>query len=163
MQRGAKLWPKCACGCSRSRHRDDGPCIRCDGTAPRRSVPCPKYRPRRGLKARKTDPAKRRFASKRNKAYTDWVSGLPCLLRNMECWHPETLRTVGKYSDPAHVNKTRGAGAGDEGEVVNLCRTHHELQEGRTTEFNRWYGVDLKALATALWVRYEKEVLGRSL
>lgn len=167
------ILPKCECGDGRQRHDAEG-CVTC---AKMGRKPCLKYRPRRPkvkarkpIRARKVDPSKRRWAKHRNKAFTDWVSEHDCCMAGFTyvengrpCWHPEELRRAGKFSDPAHVGKKRATGADDEGEVVNLCRSHHREQEGQTAAFNAKYGVDLKAIAAKLWVRYEREVLGKVL
>ena len=164
----AKLAPKCVCGHSKSQHSADS-CIRVSVGSVTAYCPCPKYRPKVSLRtttpmrARKADPARRRFAKQRNKPYTDWVSRLPCFIYTDDCWHPEDLRAKGILSDPTHVNKTRAQGVGDCGEVLNLCRRHHGEQEGRTAEFNAKYGIDCKQEALNLWATYERSVLGRSI
>lgn len=153
---------KCVtCGHSQRSHtaisRFEDACVAKMGTGLER-CPCVKYAVEvTPLKPRKDDPDKRRFAAQRNKPYTDWVSAKPCYIGNRDCWQPFELIQVGRLSDPAHVNETRAQGAPDEGEVVHLCRFHHRQQEGKTAEFNKAYGVDLPAVALALWVAFEKE------
>lgn len=100
-----------------------------------------------------------RFPHRRNKAYTDWVASHVCILASRgHCWHPVEEIERGRLSDPAHVRKTRGAGADDEGEVVNLCRQHHREQEGRTAYFDAKYRVDLILNAEVLWRKYQRRV-----
>ena len=82
-----------------------------------------------------------RFPKRRDRAYTDWISSLPCTVASRECW--------GRI-DPAHIGRTRGAGAYDRGEVAPLCRFHHRQQEGRTAAFCERYGVNLHWIALEL-------------
>ena len=90
------------------------------------------------------------FPKRRDKAYTDWIKTLPCLLFALhECWSP---------IDPAHVFKTRACGAYDRGEVVPLCRKAHREQEGRTVAFMMETGVNVRRIAKELQRWYEEEV-----
>lgn len=86
-----------------------------------------------------------RFPKQRDKAYTDWIRTLPCTVAGKACWGP---------IDPAHVNKTRAQGAPDRGEVVPLCRFHHQWQEGQTRYFNHLHGVELAVIATQLECKF---------
>ncbi len=90
-----------------------------------------------------------RFPKRRDKAYTEWIKTLPCVLFALhECWGP---------IDPAHVFKTRACGARDKGEVVPLCRKAHDEQEGRTVAFVIEWGVNLRRIAKELERLYEEE------
>ena len=89
------------------------------------------------------------FPKRRDKAYTDWIKTLPCLLFGKHvCWSP---------IDPAHVFGTRAVGAYDRGEVVPLCRKAHQEQEGRTVEFMVETGINVRRIAKELLVWYEEE------
>lgn len=98
-----------------------------------------------GRKARLRTKGGSRFPERRDPEYTAWIITLPCLLAGGMYGWKCCLKV-----DPAHVFKTRGAGAYDHGEVVPLCRIHHVEQEGRTEAFNAKYGVDLRAEARRL-------------
>lgn len=72
------------------------------------------------------------------------------LCRKSPCCIPGCRR---RRSDPAHVVST-GAGGKDRGNVVPLCRPHHDQQHliGVKT-FQRKHGLDLAAIAAELEVR----------
>ena len=92
------------------------------------------------------------FPKRRDKAYTDWIKTLPCLLFALhKCWGP---------IDPAHVFGTRATGAYDKGETVPLCRKAHSEQEGRTFAFVIKWGVNVRRIAKELQRWYEEEVEG---
>ena len=89
------------------------------------------------------------FPKRRDKAYTDWIKTLPCVLFALhECWGP---------IDPAHVFKTRAKGAYDRGETVPLCRKAHDEEQGRTIAFIIKWGVNVRRIAKELLVWYEEE------
>ena len=91
------------------------------------------------------------FPHRRDRNYTEWIKTLPCMLFGTlghECSGP---------IDPAHVFKTRGAGAYDKGEVVPLCRIHHQRQEGRTAAFIVETGVNIRRIAKDLQEWYEEK------
>ncbi len=91
------------------------------------------------------------FQKRRDRPYTEWIKTLPCVLFGTlghECWGP---------IDPAHVFKTRAAGAFDRGETVPMCRAHHQRQEGRTAEFIVETGVNLQWIAKDLPSLYKGE------
>ena len=76
---------------------------------------------------------KRRFPTGANPAYLEWIRGFPCVVPH-RCTGPV---------DPHHV-RTRGAGGGDVGNVVPLCRSAHtELHAVGRHTFAQRYGVDL--------------------
>lgn len=102
------------------------------------------YLPRstKPIRSRKKDPAKRRFAGHRDPNYELFVESLPCLV---------CLRWP---VDAAHV-VPRSLGSDDRKNLVPLCRSHHDEQEGHTPEFEAKYGVDLTAAAVVLDAEYE--------
>ena len=60
-------------------------------------------------------------------------------------------------NEACHV-KTRGAGGGDRGNMVSMCKGHHREQHiVGIRSFERVHAVDLKALAASYWRRYEAE------
>lgn len=133
------------------------------GKPPKRSTKAIKRSPlpkaTKPIRAKKKDPARRRFAAHRDKPFTDWVSSLGCHLYRQNvgtCAHPWPLILRGHYADPAHV-VPRSRGSDDKGNVVNLCRKHHNEQEGKTAAFEAKYSVDLKALALELANRYDAD------
>ena len=90
------------------------------------------------------------FPKRRDKAYTDWIKTLPCLLFALhDCWIP---------IDPAHVFGTRATGAYDRGEVVPLCRKAHREQEGHTADFMIQWGLNVRRIAKDLLTWYEGEI-----
>ena len=87
-------------------------------------------------------------------AYREWVRGLPCVLAGREghrCWHPE------RRCDAAHV-ATKARGAGDVANLWPACRSAHDEQHryGIKSFQVRW-GLNLREIAGALWLRYEAE------
>lgn len=105
-----------------------------------RRVPLPKSTKR--IRSRKLDPAKRRFAKHRDDAYTDWIKTLGCII----CGRPGV--------DPLHI-RPRSLGSDDRNNVVPGCRWHHDQQEGKTAEFERKYGVNLRELARWYTEQYD--------
>ena len=103
---------------------------------------------------------KSRFPKRRCKLFTEWIKGFPCSVvarRGAVYGEHCNLGPV----DPAHVCGTRNTGAYDVGEVVPLCRLHHQEQEGRTTRFNAKYGLNLQSLARE-WGRRWREQQGET-
>lgn len=90
-----------------------------------------------------------RFPKRRDAAYCRWIRTLACLVDTLPCLPTGELACFGVVQ-PAHVTKTRGAGAYDRGEVVPPCVKHHAEQEGRTARFNAKYNVNLGAVARRL-------------
>lgn len=88
----------------------------------------------------------KRFAKRRDRQFSDWVKALPCLI----CGGAKGP------SDPAHV-APRSRGSDDRGNIVPLCRTHHEAQEGKTAEFERENSIDLDQVAFDLLDQYLAE------
>lgn len=84
---------------------------------------------------------------KTDRAFLDWITWHLCLSchgfeKSVRSMVPEVPRV-----DPAHI-KTRGAGGMDIGNVIPLCRAHHQEQHkiGVKT-FGKKYGFDLKQMA----------------
>ena len=88
----------------------------------------------------------------RDPEYREWIRGLPCLIADPSTCgsRPGRLKV-----EPAHV--VCKAHAPDRKNLVPLCPAHHDDQEGRTKEFERFYHVSLKAEALALDTRWEGE------
>lgn len=123
---------------------------------------CRVYRPKtikRGKPPKARGKKGSRFPKRRDKAFTEWVAKHECCLRESVrgCWHPGEEMERGRFSDPAHIGKTRGAGAYDKGEVANLCRRHHRMQEGKTKQFEQVFDVNLRVVARELAARYDHE------
>ena len=79
----------------------------------------------------------------RNPEYRAWIRTLPC-------W------VCGRWPvDPAHV-KPYGSSMKDMGNIVSLCRRHHDEQEGNTAAFEKKYGVNLEERAKELGERYAR-------
>ena len=150
MLKRTRIYPKCVCGHSKSRHEPD--CMRCD---------CAGYKPKRPrarnpLKAKTGKP--KRFAARRNEAYCAWIRAMRCTVRN-------SLRALCCEGEiqVCHV-KTRGSGGDDEGNVIPMCAWHHARQHSLgIRSFESQYGVNLKGIATELFVTYEREILGKVL
>lgn len=97
-----------------------------------------------------------RFPKQRDRAYTNWIKTLPCTVTSRSPWWliDERVEPCFGPIDPAHVNKTRAQGAPDLGQVVPLCRGHHDEQEGRTARFDRRYHLKLEKIAADLASQY---------
>jgi hypothetical protein len=91
---------------------------------------------------RRKDPSKRAWAKHRDMKYRKWIKTLRCLI----CQRSPV--------DPAHVIK-RSRGSDDRGNLLPLCRMHHDRQEGRNAAFEADYGIDLTAEALRLDAEYE--------
>ena len=62
----------------------------------------------------------------------------------------------GGMAEPAHI-KSRGAGGKDLGNVLALCRKHHDEQHHQGIEtWTARYGLDLQEAADALATKYLK-------
>lgn len=104
-----------------------------------RTAELPKSRKR--IATRKKDPKARRWAERRDPEYTAWIKDWPCLICAK---HPV---------DPAHITP-RSRGGNDRNNLVPLCRTHHDEQEGRTLEFQGRHHIDLRYMAILLTSQY---------
>lgn len=75
----------------------------------------------------------KRFARRREPACAQWIRRLPCVICRRLSSDPHLIFTAayGSYmggpSDAAHV-KTRGSGGDDIGNLIPLCRRHHQEQ-----------------------------------
>jgi hypothetical protein len=90
----------------------------------------------------------RRFKlSEPNLPYRAWIRSFPCSVPDCGAWPIE-----------AHHVTTRGAGGRDEGELIPLCKSHHDTwhTQGRLT-FQRRYGINARTIATEVWARYTTE------
>lgn len=109
-------------------------------TPPKRKKPL-----KRSTKRIKVRRVSKRFAKRRNPKFLAWVRTLPCTVKSPRttCWLTWDLLV-----DPAHVTKTRAAGADDVGCVAPLCRAHHsESHQIGIKSFEAKYGLDLRSLA----------------
>lgn len=88
----------------------------------------------------KTRTVSKRFARRRDPAYCEWVRRLPCVMQILCAGDVEV----------SHV-RSRGAAGDDRGNVVPMCRRHHQQYHdwGRYTFEGRWR-IDLKAEAQRL-------------
>lgn len=151
------------------------------GSPPRRT-PLPRStkpirRARKRIKARKADPAKRRWAKHRNPEFIAWIKTLPCCItvRRTGDWiFPEIGGWVAGFHysglalsntawgicvvvDPAHI-KCRSTGGDDVGNVVPLAHhLHDELHAHGIKTFQRKYGVDPAKLAAEYGGRWRQE------
>jgi hypothetical protein len=83
----------------------------------------------------------------------EWIKTLPCVIGVKL----GTFRHCSRGRDPHHV-KSRGSSGPDHGNLVPLCRTHHDEHDYMGCEsFPAFYGVDLKAIAQDLYSRYQQE------
>lgn len=90
------------------------------------------------LKNRKPIRAKgkSRFPHRRAKWYTDAIKQFPCVLTGFTDAKTGKLHVCLGPIDPAHIGKTRGAGADDIGCVVPMDRrAHDELDSGGLKSF----------------------------
>jgi hypothetical protein len=116
------------------------------GQPPRRKTPLKRSTKR--IKLRRGDPAKRRWAGRRDDGYREWIREQPCAItgcitrREIEC---------------AHV-KARGAGGDDLGNCLPLCVTHHRYQHtvGIKT-FAKEFHVELAEMAKWYTAKYLTE------
>jgi Putative HNHc nuclease len=83
--------------------------------------------------------------------YAEWIARQPCVVKPSLRW----LRT-----EAAHV-RSRGAGGHAEGNLVSLCRVHHQEQHDiGIKSFQAKYRLDLKAIAASLWATYQAQTEG---
>lgn len=117
-----------------------------------------RYRIRQGaapkVKLNDAGQPRERFEGLRLEAYREWIRSLPCILVGREghtCWSPE------KVSDACHV-ESKARGAGDAGNLYPGCRRAHQEEHnyGRKS-FEAFWGVKLREIAGALWLKYEAE------
>ena len=92
-----------------------------------------------------------RFEGLRDEDYRDWIRGKPCAVASPRCVYEN------HQSDAAHV-ESKARGAGDAGNLVPLCRRDHDDQHVHgIRSFQREHGVNLRQIAGALWLEYERE------
>jgi hypothetical protein len=91
------------------------------------------------------------FEGLRIEDYREWIRACPCVVNDaMRCIYAE------HQSDAAHV-ESKARGSGDAGNLVAMCRRHHrEQHDYGMKDFQRTYGVNLRQLAGAFWLRYEE-------
>lgn len=101
-----------------------------------------------------------RFPRRRNEPYRRYIERQPCSIGPFgisgvrhQCDFVGDRRKI----EGAHL-KTQGSGGDDVGNMVPLCPTAHDLQEGRTDEFEREFGVDLYAHAADLAEKFEGDL-----
>lgn len=121
-----------------------------------------------------------RFPKRRDPAYCAWIRSLDCVARgtesaarrynNLRLAHgQEAIVAVEPWLilfgvrdccgpvECAHV-VSRGAGGDDVANTVPLCRAHHRQQHDKGIEtFQRFYTLDLAAVAAELGQRYEMD------
>jgi len=91
-----------------------------------------------------------RFEQLRLEAYREFVRDMPCLLHGAACRYEESR------SDAAHV-RGKATGAGDAGNLVPLCRAHHqELHQSGPRTFYTRTGLNLSGIAEQTWLAFEK-------
>lgn len=96
-----------------------------------------------------------RFEGLRDEDFRAWIRHRPCLLHGEGCCYARDRE--GRFSDPAHV-RTKATGAGDAGNIVPLCRRHHEEQHRYgIRSFESLHGIRLRDVAGTLWLAYEQE------
>ena len=111
-------------------------------------------------KAKARNPGSR-FPKRRDNEYLAWLregvlaGELRCLIADQHVceFFPPRRATC----ERAHVHQTQGAGAGDIGHIVILCPGGHNLEQGRSHEFERTYNVDLMDEAKKLAQRFLNE------
>lgn len=112
--------------------------------------------PRSTLKA----SGEERFPGLKDDDYRTWIRALPCIVASASCRYVRDRE--GMHSDPAHV-RTKATGAGDAGNLVPLCRGHHDEQHNygprsfAVVHREALDGKTLRECAAELWVRYEGE------
>ena len=101
----------------------------------------PLKRSSRPPRARKADPTKRRFAGRRCRPYLDWLQREACCVTG---WRSDV---EGFGVDPAHI-RPRSTGGDDLYNALPLIRRLHDKQHViGWPEFEKWYGIDAKAIA----------------
>lgn len=125
-------------------------------TSDLRPVPKPlKRKPKqpKRMKARNSKRKGHAFPKNVNEPYREWIRGLPCAVKFQ--WQQEQWQHFGEVQ-ACHIH-SRGAGGPDRANMVPLCRDHHAHQHGLgIRSFGQTYGVNLKEIAAALWVRYSE-------
>lgn len=95
--------------------------------------------------------AKRRFADKRDEAYTRWIAKQPCILKD------RPRHTCYGRVQCCHV-KSRGAGGEDRGNCFPCCACGHEVQHYMGIKsFQAFFGVDLAFITADLLCRWRNE------
>ncbi len=95
---------------------------------------------RRAIRTKIKAKGKPRFKQGRDPNFLAWIRQLDCARANVVC--------VGEPVQAAHV-KSRGAGGGDIGNVIPLCRTHHQWQhQDGVGDFSQMQWGDREAMKT---------------
>jgi 5-methylcytosine-specific restriction endonuclease McrA len=126
-------------------------------------VPIPRYaelpRSTTPIRARKKDPAKRRWAKLRDPAWCAKVRETACVVPPLTIKialepgfsrrRPRWLFCWGR-TECAHV-KPRSTGGADRGNTLGLCKRHHAQQHAiGLPAFEKLYRLDLSAIALSL-------------
>lgn len=110
-------------------------------------------------KTRLRSRGRSRYPKARRMDYRAWIREQPCILSHLG----HTCEGVGDRQriEACHV-KTWGSSGTDEGNLFPACPTVHDMQEGRTKEFEKRFKLNLSVAAQQYWTAYEQEQ-GRSL
>lgn len=104
--------------------------------------------------------ARERFAGLKLDDFRAWVRARKCILDG-DGWLTG-CRYENHQSDPCHV-ETKARGAGDEANLVPMCRAHHQEQHDYgLRSFERFHAEQLghktlRVLAGETWLAYEAE------
>lgn len=107
-------------------------------------------KPLRKCRLNKDGKPRERFEGLRDEGFREFVRARPCVVASPSCAYAD------HQSDAAHVeNKARGSG--DAGNLVPLCRRHHQEQHlYGLKDFERAHKVKLRAVAGMTWLAYEQ-------
>lgn len=114
-------------------------------------------------KPKRSKPTRKSLGKVEDRAYRDWIKGHRCLARPEKrsgvCSHQTNCSWFpGRHwVEAAHV-RTRGAGGADRGNLVPLCPSHHDEQEGDTAGFEKVYGLRLAVEAAWLLLKYVEHI-----
>ena len=102
----------------------------------------------------------------RDAAYLHWLTRTPCCIcvRGVVDLLEKTEFSDYRRSDPAHGPVNGMGSKGADNEATPLCRHHHDELDGHAKlpngqvgrkAFERFYDVDLKAIAARCWAAYQ--------
>ena len=103
----------------------------------------------------------------RNPGYRAWCTKQQCAIPG--CYSNQ-ISWDGGWAEPAHTEFGGMSQKGPDRSCVPLCRTCHDKYDGKSplintlyghSEFEKFYGVDMKFLAAAHWARYLKSRGGK--
>lgn len=108
-------------------------------------------KPMKRCRLRADGKPRERFEGLRNEEFRVFVRARPCVVASPSCVYAD------HQSDAAHVD-SKARGSGDAGNLVSLCRRHHQEQHlYGIKSFQRVHQVNFPQLAGALWLAFERE------